>query len=39
MLMGLFHRLPLPGSKWSHDERERWIQTLQNVLMLEYPEN
>jgi hypothetical protein len=39
MLMGLFHRLPSPGSKWSHDERERWIQTLQNVLMLEYPEN
>jgi hypothetical protein len=39
MLMGLFHRLPAPGSKWSHDERERWVQTLQNVLLLEYPEN
>jgi hypothetical protein len=39
MLMGLFHRLPSPGSKWSHDERERWVQTLQNVLLLEYPEN
>lgn len=39
MLMGLFNRLPIPGSKWSHDERERWVQTLQNVLLLEYPEN
>jgi hypothetical protein len=38
MLMGLFHRLPSPGSKWAKDERERWIQTLQNVLLLEYPE-
>jgi Family of unknown function (DUF5343) len=39
MLMGLFHRLPAPGNKWSHDERERWVQTLQNVLLLEYPES
>lgn len=39
MLMGLFHRLPSPGTKWSHDERERWVQTLQNVLLLEYPES
>jgi hypothetical protein len=39
MLMGLFNRLPPPGNKWSHDERERWVQTLQNVLLLEYPEN
>jgi hypothetical protein len=39
MLMGLFHRLPVPGSKWGKEERERWVQTLQNVLLLEYPEN
>ncbi len=39
MLMGLFNRLPAPGAKWAHDERERWVQTLQNVLLLEYPEN
>ena len=39
MLMGLFHRLPAPGSKWSREERDRWVQTLQNVLVLEYPES
>ena len=38
LLMGLFQRLPLPGSKWEKGERERWVQTLQNVLLLEYPE-
>jgi hypothetical protein len=39
LLMGLFHRLPVPGSRWERDDRERWVQTLQNVLLLEYPEN
>jgi len=39
LLMGLFQRLPVPGSTWGKDERERWVQTLQNVLVLEYPEN
>jgi hypothetical protein len=39
LLMGLVHRLPAPGSKWDKDERERWVQTLQNVLLLEYPES
>lgn len=39
LLMGLFHRLPVPGNRWSREEREQWIQTLQNVLVMEYPEN
>lgn len=39
LLMGLFQRLPAPGTKWDKEERERWVQTLQNVLVLEYPEN
>lgn len=38
LLMGLFQRLPVVGSKWSKDEREQWVQTLQNVLVMEYPE-
>jgi hypothetical protein len=38
LLMGLFQRLPAPGTKWDKEERERWVQTLQNVLVLEYPE-
>lgn len=38
MLMGLFQRLPSPGTNWNKDERERWVQTLNNVLLLEYPE-
>lgn len=38
LLMGLFHRLPAPGSNWGREERERWMQTLSNVLLLEYPE-
>lgn len=38
LLLGLFQRLPHPGSKWAREERERWVQTLQNVLVLEYPE-
>jgi hypothetical protein len=39
LLMGLFQRLPVPGNRWAREEREQWIQTLQNVLMMEYPEN
>lgn len=38
MLMGLLQRLPKPGNAWARDERERWVQTLNNVLLLEYPE-
>jgi hypothetical protein len=38
LLSGLFQRLPKPGTKWQKEERERWVQTLQNVLLLEYPE-
>ncbi len=38
LLSGLFQRLPKPGTVWPHDERERWVQTLNNVLLLEYPE-
>lgn len=39
LLMGLFQRLPAPGTQWSRDDRDRWVQTLQNVLVLEYPES
>jgi hypothetical protein len=38
LLSGLFQRLPKPGTPWAKDERERWAQTLNNVLLLEYPE-
>jgi hypothetical protein len=38
LLSGLFQRLPKPGTVWPKEERERWLQTLQNVLLLEYPE-
>jgi hypothetical protein len=38
LLTGLFQRLPKPGSVWPKDERERWVQTMNNVLLLEYPE-
>lgn len=39
LLSGLFQRLPKPGTIWEKDERERWVQTLHNVLLLEYPES
>lgn len=39
LLSGLFQRLPAPGTVWPREERERWVQTLQNVLLLEYPES
>ncbi len=38
LLTGLFQRLPIPGTPWPKDERERWVETLNNVLLLEYPE-
>ncbi len=38
LLSGLFKRLPKPGTVWPKEDRERWVQTLQNVLLLEYPE-
>ena len=38
LLRGLFQRLPKPGSAWPKEDRERWVQTLNNVLLLEYPE-
>jgi hypothetical protein len=38
LLSGLFQRLPKPGSVWAKEDRERWVQTLNNVLLLEYPE-
>lgn len=37
LLWGLFHRLPKPGTPWPKAQREQWIQTLQNVLTMEYP--
>lgn len=38
LLWGLFLRLPKPGTTWRTEEREHWLQTLQNVLLLEYRE-
>ena len=38
LLWGLFKRLPKPGSVWTTDDRDHWIRTLQNVLLLEYRE-
>lgn len=38
LLSGLFQRLPKPGTVWPKEDRERWVQTLNNVLLLEYPE-
>jgi len=39
LLWGLFQRLPKPGSIWSIDDRKRWMETLGNVLELEYKES
>jgi len=39
LLTGLFQRLPVPGSVWPKLDRDQWLQTLQNVLLLEYPES
>jgi hypothetical protein len=36
LLWGLFQRLPKPGSVWPRAERDRWTETLNNVLSLEY---
>ena len=38
LLWGLFTRLPKPGSVWPKAERDRWTETLNNVLALEYKE-
>jgi hypothetical protein len=38
LLWGLFERLPKPGTRWPKAHREQWLQTLQNVLCLEYPD-
>lgn len=38
LLWGLFQRLPKPGSVWPKAQREQWLQTLQNVIGLEYQE-
>lgn len=38
LLWGLFQRMPKPGTPWSLDERKRWLETFNNVLLLEYPE-
>jgi hypothetical protein len=38
LLSGLFQRLPKPQTAWPKEERERWLLTLTNVLLLEYPE-
>jgi hypothetical protein len=39
LLSGLFSRLPKPGTAWPAVERQRWVETLNNVLLLEYPES
>ena len=38
LLWGLFQRLPKPGTSWPKSERQKWTETLDNVLELEYPE-
>jgi hypothetical protein len=38
LLWGLFQRLPKPGTVWPKEERDRWTETLNNVLALEYKE-
>jgi hypothetical protein len=38
LLWGLFQKLPKPRTVWLRADREQWVQTLQNVLLLEYPE-
>jgi hypothetical protein len=38
LLWGLFQRLPTPGSVWPKADRDRWTETLHNVLTLEYAE-
>jgi len=38
LLWGLFKRLPKPQTPWPAEERKRWVDTLQNVLSLEYPD-
>lgn len=39
LLWGLFQRMPKPGTAWPSDERKRWLETFNNVLLLEYPEH
>jgi hypothetical protein len=38
LLWGLFQKLPQPRTVWAAADREQWLQTLKNVLLLEYPE-
>lgn len=38
LLWELFQRLPKPGTMWPLEERKRWLETLGNVLQLEYRE-
>jgi hypothetical protein len=36
LLWGLFKRLPKPRTPWPAEDRKRWLETLQNVISLEY---
>jgi len=38
LIMGLFQRLPKPGTPWAKADRDRWRQTFDQVLGMEYPE-
>lgn len=37
LLWGLIQKLPKPGTRWAQADRERWVQTLNHVMELEYP--
>jgi hypothetical protein len=39
LLWGLLQRLPTPGTVWPKTERDRWTETLNNILVLEYKES
>jgi hypothetical protein len=36
LLWGLFQRLPKPNTAWPKHERDQWVETLKNVLAMEY---
>lgn len=36
MLWGLFKRLPVPGSVFTHDDREAWVEAAKTLFNLEY---
>lgn len=39
LLRGLFERMPKPGMPWPREDRDHWMRTFENILILEYPES